>query len=257
MQRFKSCFCCWNRSVLALGFVLTLTLLSCANQEKWQPLRQTTIVESVYGVGQVVSQQVFQLKVGVVTAIEALQVSEGEQVKKGQSLLRLSYPIKAPFSGTVTSLPFHSGENVSPGVPVITLMDLNALYLNVGLVQRGALRVMPGQTAKISFEELPDQIFQGKVRSIYPLEGSFNARIDVQELPDQVLPGMTADVAIEVAEPREAIVAPISALQDKQLVLKTDNGQETLQVRIGYVGSDYVEVLAPELKAGQMVRVKR
>ncbi len=240
-----------------LLFLIVSAFLGCRNQEEWQPLRKMQIIESVYGVGQVASRQVFQLKVGVVTTIEALEVREGEQVKKGQALIKLSYPIQAPFSGTVTSLPFHLGENVSPGVPIITLMDLQALYLNVGLVQRGALRVRQGQRAKIGFEELPNRVFEGVVRSIYPLEGSFNARIDLDGLPEQVLPGMTADVAIEVSEPREALVAPLAALNNERITVKTEAGQETIQVQLGYVGSDYAEVVEPSLDAGQMVRLER
>ncbi len=81
-------------------------------------------------------------------------------------------------------------------------------------------RVATGQTAQISFDAFPGQTFQGKVLSV-PLQGSLQNDVMVYQVPLSLagaekvalLVGMTANVKLQVAEAKNALLVPSMALQ--------------------------------------------
>ena len=103
-----------------------------------EPLTPTSIVQSVYGIGTVTATHSFQLKLGVTGSVVDLYVKEGDSVKKGERLVNIDQVVyRAPFAGTVTSLPYKIGENVFAQLPILSLVNLLDRYLVVSLEQQG------------------------------------------------------------------------------------------------------------------------
>src|SRR3989344_1552320 len=147
-------------AVVAAG--VTWLQLSSGSAETVQ-VQRGNIVEAVYGLGTVTANQSYQVKLGVTGTITAVYVTEGDTVEKGKPLVNIDSgaTFKAPFSGTVTSAPFKLGETVYSQTPIVTLINLKDCYVLASLEQESALRVRAGQSARISFETLRGQIFQG------------------------------------------------------------------------------------------------
>ena len=220
-----------------------------------EPLARGSISEAVYGIGTVTARNSFQLRLGVSAYVQKLYVREGDRVQKGDRVADLDQvSFRAPFAGTVTSLPAKVGETVAPQAIVLAMADLLDRYLIVTLEQRGALRVKQGQTARISFDSLRDASFTGTVESIYSSEGNFLVRIGVKDLPDQILPGMTGDVAIEIAQHPDALLLPVAAL-DNGLVRVSRGGTRTtpVEVKTGIIDGAFAEILAGDLREGDRV----
>jgi multidrug efflux pump subunit AcrA (membrane-fusion protein) len=217
--------------------------------------KRSSIKEAVYGVGTVVANQRFSYQPGVAKYIEALFVKEGDEVKKGQKLLRISDVgiIYSTIDGVVTSLPQNVGENSLPTSPIVTVENLHDRYLSASLEQQGALRVKKGLSATLSFESLRGQIFKGSVRSIFPKDGQFVALIDVQNLPPEIVPEMTADVAIEVNEKHDVLLVPIRALASGMVQVKTGRGSKRVPVTIGLMDEEWAEVTGGELSADDLI----
>lgn len=224
-----------------------------------EPLQPGTIIESVYGIGTVLANRSYQLKPGVTSTIDTFYVKEGDTVKKGAPLAKLDRVVhRAPFSGTVTYLPFKEGENVFAQVPVLTLVDLRDRYLVVSLEQQGALRTHPGQRVIMSFDTNRRQSYSGVVESIYSSGGNFLARIDVSSLPSVVLPGMTADVAIEIRKQDNALIVPVAALMNgNTLSIKRGMGiPKDVEVKVGIVDKAQAEIVSGDVQAGDRVLIK-
>lgn len=122
-------------------------------------------------------------------------------MEKGDPLIQFddATPVlRAPFAGTVTLLPFHPGENVFPQIVLLRIEDLRDRIIEINLEQQASLRVKPNLRAKMSFENLRSQLYEGTVESIYPSNGQFIVRVIPKALPFEILPGMTVDVAIEL-----------------------------------------------------------
>ena len=80
--------------------------------------------------------------------------------------------IVAPFDGTIATRSAEPGEVVSPGTPIVTMLDLSKVYLR-GFVPEGDIgRVKLGQTARVYLDSSPRQPIDATVSRIDP-EASF------------------------------------------------------------------------------------
>ena len=221
--------------------------------------KEGPIKEAIYGLGTVMSQQKFSFKVGVTKTIESISVYEGDLVKKGDLLLKFTdgVVLKSPLEGTVLELPYNPGENVFPDRPVISIENLRSLYVEARIDQEGTIRVKAGLPVLLSFENLRSRTFKGTVHSLYPSQGEFVARIHSENLPPEILPGMTADVAIEVAHKDKALLIPVRAVHSGHALVQRSWGKEKVKVEIGLSDDEWAEVISGDLQTGEKVLIKR
>lgn len=250
----------WKIWLVLSIFIIGAGIFYYSKSQKIQTVHPKVgpIVEAVYGIGTVTSEKIFQIKYGVPQTIEAIYVKEGDFVKAGSPLIKTDMNIsRAPFSGTITSLPFHVGENVFAQTPILTIMDLKDRYLVVSLEQQGALRVKPGQRARIAFDSLRGQKILGIVRSIFPQNDQFLVHVLSEELPDQILPGMTADVAIEIDRRETAILIPVAALSRGKIILLKEGKREKIDVKVGMVDGQWAEITSPQLQESTEILIPK
>lgn len=218
------------------------------------------IVESIYGLGTVQSDNIYNLKLGVTSRIKKIFVSEGDKVNKDQRLLMFDgegmQSEFAPFNATVTQINYYSGETVFPQSPILTLMDLDNKYISVTIDQEGALRVRPKQKALLSFESLELSSIVGTVRAIFPKQNQIVAHINVPLLPQEILPGMTADVAIIVQEKSTATLLPLKVIKQGKIRLKINNEIVITPVKMGIVDKEWGEILNPQLNENDFIEVQ-
>jgi membrane fusion protein, macrolide-specific efflux system len=248
-----------NKILYLVPFLLILIVFLFIRSRNTGPnvigsIKRGTIIEAVYGIGTVTPNHIFNVKVGQAGAVKAIFVREGEDVVKGQKLLSFEGVLfKAPFAGTVTSIPYKAGETVFPNLPLLTMQDQRDLYLVVSLEQQGALRVKAKQRASISFDSMRDRKFTGSVRSIFANDNQFLVHIEVDQLPPEVLPGMTADVGIEIGRHENTFIAPIAAINGQKLRLVKNKVIEEVDVGLGVVDGESIEVKSDLLRDGDLV----
>lgn len=245
----------WIVALLCLVIAgITVTRLTRSDDGQLsEPIKRGVIAESVYGIGTVTATRSFQLKTAVPGALRRLHVKEGDQVSQGQLLVELQDVslFRAPFAGTVTSLPFKVGETVFAQSVILELVDLRDRYLTVSLEQRAAIRVRPAQQARISFENMRGETYQGVVESVYSRGNDFLVRIDVSKLPPQILPGMTADVAIEIATRKDALLVPAAAIENGAVRVKREQSKpQAVPVQIGVVDGAMAEIVSGDIREG-------
>jgi HlyD family secretion protein len=85
---------------------------------------------------------------------------------------RKDLEVIAPIDGTVVTRSAEPGEVVAPGTTLVTLVDLNAVYLR-GFIPEGEIgRVRTGQTARVYLDSAPERALEAIVTRIDP-EASF------------------------------------------------------------------------------------
>jgi multidrug efflux pump subunit AcrA (membrane-fusion protein) len=218
--------------------------------------KQSSVVESVYGLGTVVAVREYDVKPGVNQTIKEYFVVEGQQVKKNESLIQFvgSQVIRAPFEGVVTAIPFKNGENVFPQVTVLELMDLSKLFIEVSLEQQMIVRVRPGQKDIVSFDNLREQPIEAKVDSLFPRSSQFVVKVVPTHLPQGVLPAMTADIAIEIETRANATLIPLAAIKNNHIIRIRNGKKESLPVEVGVVMEDWVELKSPSLELTDLLQ---
>lgn len=216
------------------------------------------ITESIYGLGKVKTHKRYEVVLGVLSTVQKLFIDEGYSVKKGDPLIQFeSGIVRAPFSGTITLVKFRDGETALPQIPIIRLEDLSHRYIELSLEQQAALRIRPGQKARISFEYLRSKVIHGKVATVFSREDEFIAHIQVPHLSESVLPGMTADVAVEVGAIKDAILVPVRAISNGMISVRRNGKWKKERVNIGHVDGMNVEIIGNNLRTSDEVLIKK
>ncbi len=84
-----------------------------------------------------------------------------------QAQTQLGYAaLMAPEAGVVLSKNVEPGEYVVPGTPVVTLGNLNDVYLRAYIDERDLGRVKVGQKAAVTTDSYPGKRFEGRVTFI-------------------------------------------------------------------------------------------
>lgn len=251
----------WTVSLIILmgiGTLFARTYYFKNNFELISPKRGN-IVEAIYGLGKVKSDQIFEVKIGVIAVINKTFVKEGAKVEKGDRLISFddNALFKAPFDGTVTLLANQENEVAFPQVPILRLENLNKKYIEVSLEQDAALKIKPGQKAQVIFESQSFKKYSASVKMIYPREGEFIARLEVENLIDNILPGMTADTVIEVGSKTDVLLIPISSISNGKVLRLRDNHREKVDVALGNNDGNWAEVVSGDIKTTDKLFIKR
>lgn len=246
--------------VCALGLILAVFLRGRTPAgSNWVQPKKGELIEAIYGISTVTARNKFSFKVGQTNNLKKLLVREGQDVKKGDELLELAdgLKVRAPFDGTITSLPYNTGENIFPDTPVITMEDMKNRYLLTTLEQQAAIRVKKGFPVSLNFESFREKNFEGRVESVYSQKGQFLVHIEVNNLPTEILPGMTADASIEIARKQDALMVPLLAISNGKINILRNGKQQKIEVKIGSMDNEWAEVLESDLQLSDKVLVKK
>jgi HlyD family secretion protein len=131
------------------------------------------------------------------------------------SRIRLGYTLlRAPRSGVVVVRQAELGEVVSPGTPVVTLADLDHVWLRTYVPETELGRVRWGQAAAVRTDTYPGKGYRGQIsfiaskaeftpKSIETQKERvtlvYRIKIDVENPNRELKPGMPADATIELA----------------------------------------------------------
>lgn len=228
-------------------FLILFLFISC-NKTTVHPVKGE-VIEAVYGLGIIKSEYNYDAKAAILSSVKEFYVVEGQDVKKGQKLFLTDQGsvYGAPFSGKITDIPVVISENLFPQTIILSLVDLNHLYLEVSLEQQGAMKLSKGMKAEISFEFFRNKKLIGSISTIYPKNDQFIAKVLIEEWPKGVLPGMSADVAFEVARKKDVTLIPVNAIANGHIVILRNKKKQKLMVQLGLVDQEKAEVLSPAL----------
>ncbi len=207
---------------------------------------------------------------GVTTEAELDQtLSTLEQVQANIEVQRATVNerrVTAPFSGKLGIRLVDLGQNVDPGQAVVSLEQLDPIYVDFFLPERYFSRVAPQQSVKLTSDAYPKRIFQGRITAIAARVDSDSRNFQVQATlrnPEQKLrPGMFAEVSVELPTQRRVVVVPRTALSfapygDAVFVLQRSKEGDGLVaqkrvVKTGEERGDLVEIVQG-LREGEQV----
>lgn len=147
----------------------------------------------------------------------------------GLSRIDLGYTaLHAPTAGIITVRQAELGEVVSPGSPVVTLADLDHIWLRAYIAETDLGRIHWGQEATITTDTYPGKPYHGHISFISPdaeftpksvqtykerVTLVYRIKIDIDNPNHELKPGMPADAKIELA-PEGMPTKPVSASPD-------------------------------------------
>ena len=164
----------------------------------------------------------------------------------------------APLSGLIGQVPYVVGEvaTASAATGGITILPDGPLEVVADFAESDASGVTVGAPATVTFDALAGAQAEGTVIAIDPVAttGStglvtYRVRIQVPDAPEAVREGMTASVAVLVAEATDVLVVPEGAItgsgDSASVLLQGPEGEATpVRVTLGLQGDNGTEVTA-------------
>lgn len=159
------------------------------------------------------------------------QIKQAEASLKStlDNLAKTTY--SSPIDGVITSLRVEEGEVAiigtmnNPGTVLLTIADLSVMEVEVEVDETDVVGVQMAQTAKVRVDALPETVFTGQVTEIgsSALQQStgvaatqeskdFKVVVTLDDPSHKLKPGLSASADIVVAERKQALAVPISAL---------------------------------------------
>lgn len=199
---------------------------------------------------------------------DARTASERADAKRALELARrslISSPLVATARGVITAVSTAEGDRVSDNQDILTIVASQSVQFQASVAQSDLARIRSGQKAlvKLSGNEAP---ISGHVKGLLGAAdvGTLTAplRIDFDQAPRWIAPGLFGTAEIEIQSHDQVIAAPQAAvLRDdlngtQRLALVSPQHQvHWVEVQTGLAEGDEVEILSPELTAGQAVIV--
>jgi HlyD family secretion protein len=181
--------------------------------------------------------------------------------------------IRAPIRATVLTRDVEIGSPVSSilnlganATLVMTLGDIDQVFVRGKVDEADIGRVQLGQLARIRVETFKDKVFNGKVTQISPMGvekdnvTNFEVRVSIDNPGKELKANMTANAEIVLEEHPQAIIVPEAAIiYDAQknafvdrLAPTAKTGRERVKVTLGIGNGTRVQVL-DGLKEGDKV----
>lgn len=162
-----------------------------------------------------------------------------------------SYELKSNVKGVVSKLHQNTGAAVSPTTPVVTLVDIDNVKAVAAVDELKIRFIKKGQSAAVSLQAYPGEVFIGKVTNISPVCNSINRTVDVEVMisnkSQKVKPGMYATVEFTEGS-RNALLIPISSLIEKMgkkyVFIESSGFAKSIPVITGAVTGDEIEIIS-------------
>lgn len=155
------------------------------------------------------------------------------QLATAQSQLDMAY-LKAPFNGRINNVNVNTGEMVQPGMPILSMVSQEEMYLKSDVSEEYINDFNPGDSVEVYLPSIKKS-FTTVVSSvsyvINPANRTFQLEVKANEFLDQLKPNQFARLTLVDYENENAIVVPSNVVQQDNIgdfiyIVKTENDQK-------------------------------
>jgi Cu(I)/Ag(I) efflux system membrane fusion protein len=189
--------------------------------------------------------------------IPAEQIARIEQSGTPTKTLTL----RSPASGIVVEKNVVEGGRIMPGMDVFKIADLSTVWVEGEVFEKDLTLVTEGQTAEVTFESYPGEVFKGVIAYVYPSVSANSrtgqVRIELVNPALRLRPGMYASIRLAAPGLAQALAIPRTAVlftgERAVVFVRHENGVLVPhEVVTGLVAGPDIEILAG-LEEGQEV----
>ena len=122
----------------------------------------------------------------------------------------------APFAGRLGIRKVDVGQYASAGTSLITLQQLDPIYVDFPMPEQALARLHDGQQVDVKVDAYPGETFTGKIHIIDARVAAESRSVMVRAIfqngDKRLLPGMFANVEVKAGSPRPTTVVPRTAV---------------------------------------------
>jgi membrane fusion protein (multidrug efflux system) len=137
------------------------------------------------------------------------------QVQSQQALMAEKV-VRAPFAGRLGIRQVDAGQYIAAGTAIVSLQQLNPLYVDFYLPQQALSQLFLGQDVQVTLDAFPGQKFAAKLSAIDAAVDSTTRNVQVRATltNDKLLlrPGMFANISLGVGVAQNFVTLPQTAI---------------------------------------------
>ncbi len=169
--------------------------------------------------------------------------------------------VRAPFAGIVAERLVSTGDYVSRGMKVATVVRIDPVRVELTVPEQYLSQVVTGQAVRLSVDAYPGEIFSAKVRFVSPSLKADQRALTVEAIAanadGRLKPGLFATALLQQPKPAPALLVPAEAVEtvsgtSRVYAIGSDLKVEERIVTTGERVGNRVEV-ASGIKAGERI----
>jgi RND family efflux transporter MFP subunit len=169
--------------------------------------------------------------------------------------------VRAPFSGIVAERLVGTGDYVSKGMKVATVVRIDPVRVELTVPEQYLSQVKTGQPVRLTVDAYPGETFHAKVRFVSPALKTNQRALTVEAVADnkdgRLKPGLFATALLQQPSPAPAMLVPAAAVEtvagtSRVYAIAADHRVEERIVTLGEKVGDRVEI-SSGVKPGERV----
>lgn len=156
------------------------------------------------------------------------------------------YTMLSAINGKVYSIEKKVGDLISSQERFAYIGSSDEFTIEMNIDEVDITKIEIGDTAILSLDAYPEEVFSGLVSKIYPkkneLTQTFLVEAEFINPPSRLYDGLAGEANIVVSKRRNALVIPADYLQSNGNVLTKNNGE--VEIKLGVKNLEFVEVLS-------------
>lgn len=205
--------------------------------------------------------KVYEEKLNIIESkknIDILEAFDGEKVKGFDD-----FNVTAPLSGIVVQKSTEEGELVVSGISsniegttLCVIGDPSEIIISCNVNEIDIPKIKVDYPVLITFDGLPNDKMNGRIKRIATVGQfqqdrgivTFPVEIEILEKETRLKPGMTTDIKVSMEAKDDILQVPFESIfeeKDKNyLYVKKDNKFDKQEIKLGFEGTDNVEILS-------------
>lgn len=169
--------------------------------------------------------------------------------------------VRAPFSGIVAERLVGTGDYVSKGMKVATVVRINPVRVELTVPEQYLSQVKVGQAVRLTVDAYPGETFNARVRFVSPALKADQRALTVEAVAEntdgRLKPGLFATALLQQPSPAPAMLVPAEAVETvagtaRVYTISADHKVEERIVTLGDKIGDRIEI-ASGVKPGERV----
>ena len=214
-----------------------------------QKLTQVQAARQQYQTAQNGAQQSYRSLQGARARVDIARKSAADTV------------VRAPFSGIVAERLVGTGDYVSKGMKVATVVRIDPVRVELTVPEQYLSQVKVGQAVRLTVDAYPGETFNGKVRFVSPALKADQRALTVEAVAGntdgRLKPGLFATALLQQPSPAPAMLVPAAAVEtvagtSRVYAINADRKVEERIVTLGEKIGDRIEI-SSGVKPGERV----
>ncbi len=150
--------------------------------------------------------------------LDAIEMAYNLNKTQYKNLLENS-TLLSPITGVITARNYDAGDMYSMSAPIYTVEQIKPVKLLIGISETDYSKVKKGDSVTIAADALPEKVFYGKIRKVYPtvdpMTRTFTVEVVVDNNYQALRPGMFVRATVQFGVNNSVVIPDVAVVKQQ------------------------------------------